>query len=719
MPLLLLDQWLKSLPRYIVFYLSVILLVGFSIATQYVAHVLQHTPYVDLLGKPLIQFVYPWNWLSLIVSLLIVLSAYWVYVNKGNVKLALMLASIGTLLVYPICTPIYNPIAFWDWYDVLKDEVVTQSIWPVVFYVLLVTGILCAILLFTLQVQLSNKQKANTSDTHGSAHWATIAEVEKSKLKGDYDPFGVYVGAWQHPKTKKIHYLRSVGAEHVFAYAPTRSGKGVGLVIPTLLSYAGSVLVNDLKLENWQLTAGWRKHMGSLVFKFDPTCSDNSTARYNPLLEVRQGVNEVRDVQNIADMLVNPDGKSKNDHWSSSANSLLVSTILHVLYAERDKSLTGVRNFLANPNRSETETLQQMLNTIHDPDDQFGWYDNSTGHRVSTHPLVASGAREMLNKSEAERTSIISTALTFLKLYRDPVIAKNTSVSDFTIQDLVSNKKPASLYLGVPPSDVPRTMPLMRLILNQILSRLTESMDFTQGTNGTADKHPLLLMLDEFPQFGKLAFFEKALAYIAGYGIRAYLISQDLTQLYAEYGHQQSIIANCHVRTAYAPNTYETAQHLSQLLGDKTVVLQQKNYSGRRLEVFLKNVSTHEHEVRRSLLNPDELMRMPENKAIIFKTGVAPIDGQKIVYYQDPVFSERSKISAPHASDRLELQHPWYQVIDTPILNKNTNVVTAAEPEKNTTTTIHETNDPNINDDVFGEDLLPEIDNLDDGKAMI
>lgn len=657
-----LEKWMSTLPRYVVFYLTVILLSGFSVSTQYVAHRLQHTPYVSLLKNPLIQFVYPWNWLGLMVALLMVLSAYWLYTKKANVKLVVILASVGTLAVYPICIPIYNPIAFWDWYDVLKDEVATQTIWPIVFYVLLITGLLCTILLFILNIQRSTKQKAKTADTHGSAHWATVAEVEQSKLKGDHDPLGVYVGAWQHPKTKKIHYLRSTGAEHIFAYAPTRSGKGVGLVIPTLLNYAGSVIVNDLKLENWQLTAGWRKQLGSLVFKFDPTCSDNSVARYNPLFEVRQGINEVRDVQNIADMLVNPDGKSKSDHWSSAANSILVSTILHVLYAERDKSLAGVRNFLANPNRSEEETLHHMLNTIHDPEDQFGWCDSTTGHRVSTHPVVASGAREMLNKSEGERTSIISTALTFLKLYRDPVIAKNTATSDFLINDLVFGKQPASLYLGVPPSDVARTMPLMRLILNQILSRLTESMDFTQGINGAADRHPLLLMLDEFPQFGRLAFFEKALAYIAGYGIRAYLISQDLTQLYAEYGHQQTIIANCHVRTAYAPNTYETAQHLSQLLGDKTVVIQQKNYSGRRLEVFLKNVSTHEHEVRRSLLNPDELMRLPENKAIIFKTGVAPIDGQKIIYYQDRVFNERSKIVAPSASDRLNVHHPWHTV---------------------------------------------------------
>ena len=230
--------------------------------------------------------------------------------------------------------------------------------------------------------------------------------------------------------------------------------------------------------------------------------------------------------------------------------------------------------------------------------------------------------------------------------------------------DLVNHEKPATLYLGIPPSDIERTMPLLRLILNQILSRLTEKMDFTQGLNSGAGRHQLLLLLDEFPQFGRLAFFEKALAYMAGYGIRAFLISQDLTQLYAQYGHQQSIIANCHVRTAYAPNSLETANHLSQLLGDTTKIVKQQHYSGQRMDIFLKNVSTHEHEVKRPLLTPDELMRLESNKAIIFKTGMSPIAGHKIYYYDDPILYERSKIPPPLESDRLEVKHPWNTVIE-------------------------------------------------------
>ena len=655
-----------------------IVLLTLMMATQVIASHLQYDP---ILGPPLIQMTYPWNKVGLVFLFFCISALGWTfYQTQNNWFFAAALG--GSILIFPLSFPLYNPLACWDWYPLLKDNPALQTVWPHVALILGMGFSLAFIVGFIFYVSSLKANKDKPADTFGSARWAEKKDIEISGLLGDYDPHAAIVGGWQDPKTNVLHYLRSTGAEHIFCYAPTRSGKGVGLVIPTLLIFAKSAINSDFKLENWTLTAGWRKYTGSLVFKFDPTCTDGSGARYNPLLEVRLDINEVRDVQNITDMLVNPDGKGKSDHWSNAASSLITSTILHVLYAEKDKSLTGVRNFLANPHRTEKETLEYMLTTKHDVEESYGWVDISSGKATFTHPIVASGAREMLNKTEGERTSIISTALTFLKLYRDPIIAANTRVSDFTINDLVNHEKPATLYLGIPPSDIERTMPLLRLILNQILSRLTEKMDFTQGLYSGAGRHQLLLLLDEFPQFGRLAFFEKALAYMAGYGIRAFLISQDLTQLYAQYGHQQSIIANCHIRTAYAPNSLETANHLSQLLGDTTKIVKQQHYSGRRMDIFLKNVSTHEHEVKRPLFTPDELMRLGNNKAIIFKTGMPPIAGHKIYYYDDPILYERSKIPAPVESDRLKVKHPWNTVIEpAKILSEDINQVEENDSE--------------------------------------
>ena len=268
---------------------------------------------------------------------------------------------------------------------------------------------------------------------------------------------GVLLGRWRD------EYLRHDGPEHVLCFAPTRSGKGVGLVVPTLLTWPGSAIVHDIKGENWSLTAGWRARFGRVLL-FDPT--NVLSAAYNPLLEVRRGEWEVRDVQNIADVLVDPEGAlERRNHWEKTSHSLLVGAILHVLYAEADKTLAGVANFLSDPRRPIETTLRR--------DDD----DAASGRQCGVHPVVASSARELLNKSDNERSGVLSTAMSFLGLYRDPVVAHVTRQCDWRIRDLVEGKAPASLYLVVPPSDISRTKPLVRLILNQIGRRLTEELE--------------------------------------------------------------------------------------------------------------------------------------------------------------------------------------------------------------------------------------------------
>ena len=213
----------------------------------------------------------------------------------------------------------------------------------------------------------------------------------------------------------------------MLCFAPTRSGKGVGLVIPTLLTWPGSAIVHDIKGENWQLTAGWRARFGRVLL-FDPT--NPQSAAYNPLLEVRRGDTEVRDVQNVADILVDPEGAlERRNHWEKTSHSLLVGAILHVLYAEADKTLAGVANFLSDPKRPIETTLRAMMATPH------------LGDRP--HPVVASAARELLNKSENERSGVLSTAMSFLGLYRDPVVAKVTSALRLADQRLVGRRRPS------------------------------------------------------------------------------------------------------------------------------------------------------------------------------------------------------------------------------------------------------------------------------------
>jgi type IV secretion system protein VirD4 len=258
-------------------------------------------------------------------------------------------------------------------------------------------------------------------------------------------------------------------------------------------------------------------------------------------------------------MLIDPDGQGTRDHWDLTAHDLLVGVILHVLYAERDKTLHGCLTLLADPSRAIDATLTAMLTAAHDAERKFGWR-NGTGQSTPTHPAVAGAARALLNKSDNERSSVVSSAVKFLNLYRDPIVVQNTETSDFAVRDLMHADVPVSLYLTILPADIHRTRPLLRLLLHQIVSRLTESMDVAEGRTVARYRHPLLLMLDEFPTLGRMDVLQTALAYLPGYGIRAYLIVQDLTQLAHAYGRYESIISNCHVRIAYAANKIETAK---------------------------------------------------------------------------------------------------------------------------------------------------------------
>ncbi len=452
--------------------------------------------------------------------------------------------------------------------------------------------------------------------TYGSARWATAREIEESGL---VEPAGVFLG---RVSGRARRYLRHRGPEHVMAFAPTRSGKGVGLVVPTLLSWPASVVIHDIKGENWTLTAGWRSRYSHCLL-FNPT--EPRSAAYNPLLEVRRGAHEVRDVQNIADILVDPEGAlERRNHWEKTSHALLVGAILHVLYAGDDKTLPGVANFLSDPACAFETTLRRMMTTRHLGD--------------VPHPVVASAAREVMNKSDNERSGVLSTAMSFLGLYRDPTVAEVTSRCDWRIADLISADHPVSLYLVVPPSDISRTKPLVRLILNQIGRRLTESLD---GSDGIERKRELLLMLDEFPALGRLDFFESTLAYIAGYGLRAYLIAQSLNQIDKAYGPNHAILDNCHVRITYATNDERTAKRISEMLGTATELRAMRNYAGHRLAPWLGHLMVSRQETARPLLTPGEIMQLPQDEAVVMVSGHPPIRARKLRYYEDRNFTRR------------------------------------------------------------------------------
>jgi type IV secretion system protein VirD4 len=519
--------------------------------------------------------------------------------------------------------PIYHPWRLFEWW--YAYEAYAPRVFNTGGAIAASGGLLGALTAILGSVWRARQTKHVT--TYGSARWAETRDVRDARLTNGA---GVFLGLW------RTQYLRHDGPEHVMAFAPTRSGKGVGLVIPTLLSWPESAVIHDIKGENWQLTAGWRQRF-SYCLLFNPT--DPASARYNPLLEVRKGPNEVRDVQNIADILVDPEGSlERRNHWEKTGHALLVGVILHVLYAEGEKTLARVAAFLSDPGRSFESTLSLMMTTNH------------LGNEAApqTHPVVAQAARELLNKSDNERSGVLSTAMSFLGLYRDPTVAHVTGRCDWRIADLVDADRPVSLYLVVPPSDISRTKPLIRLILNQIGRRLTESLDGAAST-----RCRLLLMLDEFPALGRLDFFESALAFMAGYGVRAYLIAQSLNQIEKAYGPNNAILDNCHVRIAFAANDERTAKRISDSLGTATELRAMRNYAGHRLSPWLGHVMVSRQETARPLLTPGEVMQLAPDEALVLVSGMPPIRAKKLRYFTDRNFAVR--IEPPpqigHSSD--------------------------------------------------------------------
>lgn len=569
----------------------------------------------------------------------------------------------------PLFGKLYSPFDWWDWafrlYDYSPD---THGFAFVIFAV----GGIASILASKLTVGITSRSERKHEGTYGTAHFATLDEIKQSGLLDQKQ--GVYCGGYDHPKTGRTHYLRHNGPEHICVIAPPRSGKGVGLIVPTLLSWIESTFTLDIKGENYAMTAGWRKQGAkNIVLRFDP--AEETSCSWNPIGEIRFGTrHQISDAQNIALMVVDTDGRGLFDHWRTAAFELLSGLIMHALYQSRGDPAPCLRD------------CAYMLTGGLDPDEptfddgardsaamslflemQSVTFASDERAAIEAQLFIRSVGRSMADKPEKELGSIISTANNALSLYRDPVVGENTSRNDFKIEDLMDHSEPVSLYFITAPNNLSRLSPLIRLLLTRIIMGLTGQMTYDNGRSKTAHKHRLLLMLDEFAALGRLDVFEKALAYISGYGIKAYIITQDRQQLLKAYTAQESILSNCHIQIAYAPNNLETAEWLSKMTGQTTVVKEQITTSGKRFGGMAGQFSRSYQDVQRPLLTPQEVRNLPKavtdgngnivtpGEMLIFAAGMQVIRGRQILYFLDPTFSRRSKIPPPRSSDVVRI----------------------------------------------------------------
>lgn len=425
----------------------------------------------------------------------------------------------------------------------------------------------------------------------------------------------------------------------------TRSGKGRGHVIPTLLSWEESVLVHDPKRELWRLTAGWRARF-SHAFYLDPR--DAASARWNPLAEIQPGSGELAQVQRLVAILSDPGG-SRDDEaiWDKAASEILEAVILHVLYTAEDdrKSLLTVRELLADLDAA----ADVMVKTLH---------RKGANGEPETHPFIRTAVKGYAAMHDRFRTSVQGTARSYLKWLAGEDLERVLSASEFTMGDLMCADAPVSLYVQVAPADAAALRPLVRLLFYSAAQALTS--EETRDAAGREKRHRLLMLMDEFPLLGRLAFFEKSLRLMSGFGIKAMFVAQSLNDIVETYGQHNTILDNCFIYTAFSALDPLTQDKVSKLTGSVTETRISRSGpammgAGRR--------SVSRAEVERPLLEPGEIRALPDEAQLVFLAGQRPIRAEKLLYDRRAPFRRRAKEAAPQQRQALDAPprrpHPW------------------------------------------------------------
>lgn len=424
----------------------------------------------------------------------------------------------------------------------------------------------------------------------------------------------------------------------------TRSGKGRGHVVPTLLTWTESALVHDPKGELWRVTAGWRSGF-SHVLRFDPRSPQS--ARWNPLAEIRPGPGELAQVQRLVAILSDPGGVRDDEAiWDKSASEILEAVILHVLYSaeDGDKSLLKVRQLLADLDGA----ADVMLKTLH----RLG----SDGE-PETHPFVSTAVKGYAAMHDRFRTSVQGTARSYLKWLAGEDVERVLSASDFSIGDLMCAEAPVTLYVQVAPADAAALRPLVRLMFYAAAQSLTA--DEKADATGRLKRHKLLLAMDEFPLLGRVEFFEKSLRLMSGYGIKPMFVAQSLNDIVETYGVNNTIIDNCHVYTAFSALDPLTQDKVSKLTGS---VAEVRTSHSRPAGFAAGRSSVSRSEVERPLLEPGEIRSLPDEEQLVFIAGQRPLRTRKVQYDTRRPFRARAA-TPPPAPDVLDSpgapSHPW------------------------------------------------------------
>lgn len=473
-------------------------------------------------------------------------------------------------------------------------------------------GLLCLLLLFLLF-------KPRKRSLHGDARFATAADLSRHGLFKDSDD-GIVVGRFNG------RLVRLSGQQFVILAAPTRSGKGVGIVIPNLLEYRDSIVVLDIKQENFDLTSGWRASQGHEVYLFNPFAEDRRTHRWNPLSYVSADpAFRVSDLMSIAAMLY-PDGADEQKFWVSQARNAFMAFALYLFENRDDEQRIGF------PGGAGTPTLGGIYRLSSGDGPDLRNYLKSLSERPFLSANARSAFANLLSQADETFASIMGTLKEPLNAWINPVLDAATSADDFLLTDL--RRKRMTIYIGIQPNKLAESRLIVNLLFSQIINLNTRELP----RSNPELKHQCLLLMDEFTAIGRVDIIASAVSYMAGYNIRLLPIIQSMAQLDAVYGKDVSrtIITNHALQILFAPREQQDANDYSEMLGYTTV--RRKNLTKGR------EVSRSFSEERRALMLPQELKAMGSEQEVFLYEGIAhPVKCRKIRYHKERYFTSRLK----------------------------------------------------------------------------
>lgn len=466
--------------------------------------------------------------------------------------------------------------------------------------------------------------------------WGDLADARKAGLRAQA---GCALGLMRG------RLLATVDMRPTLVTGGTRSGKGRGHVVPTLLLWNESALVHDPKKELWRVTAGWRSRFSHALY-FDPR--DAASARWNPLAEIRPGAGELAQVQRLVSILSDPGGARDDEAiWDKAASEILEAVILHVLYTAEDdaKTLLSVRQLLADLD----DTADVMVKALH----RVG-----ADGRPETHPFIRTAVKGYAAMHDRFRTSVQGTARSYLKWLAGDDLERALSASDFALGDLMCAEAPVSLYVQVAPADAAALRPLVRLLFYAAAQALT--VHETEDGAGRSKRHRLLMLMDEFPLLGRVSFFEKSLRLLSGYGVKVMFVAQSLNDIVETYGANNTILDNCAVYTAFSALDPLTQDKVSRLTG--TVAETRESRSG-PAGLGTGRSSVSRSEIDRPLLEPGEVRALPDELQLIFVAGRRPLRTRKLQYDRRKPFSARAGAPVPEQGAVIDAPapapHPW------------------------------------------------------------